>query len=392
MLQETAIKVEGLTKEFVLPHKKSNSLKQLFVNLGRKGKVDRRKVLNDISFTINKGEFFGIVGRNGCGKSTLLKLLAGVYTPTNGTIQVNGSLTPFIELGVGFNPELTGRENVYLNGALLGFTHKQMHTMYKDIVDFAELHDFMDQKLKNYSSGMQVRLAFSIAIRAKSDILIIDEVLAVGDAAFQKKCNDYFEKIKNSEKTVVIVTHDMGAVNRFCSRAIYIEDGRIVEIGSPSKVSKKYTLENMAENDKKDTSRPENLGKDVNRLDIKLLSDKIINSSEKLRFMVEYELNRDIKVDLGISIVRQGVSLVEHNTQRLKLGYLANKKYNINYEMELKYFNPGEYQVTVAIFERDKFKLIGYNADTCQFLIDNHGESRGGVFSIRGEWIKRNEI
>src|SRR5690606_31573026 len=149
---------------------------------------EKQQVLKNISFEIKKGEFVGIVGRNGSGKSTLLKLLAGIYSPDKGSIEVNGKLVPFIELGVGFNPELTGRENVFLNGALLGFNRKEMQAMYKDIVEFAELERFMDQKLKNYSSGMQVRLAFSIAIRAQSDILLIDEVLAVGDAAFQQKC------------------------------------------------------------------------------------------------------------------------------------------------------------------------------------------------------------
>src|SRR6185369_1020349 len=156
---------------------------------------ERQQVLKQVSFEIKKGEFFGIVGRNGSGKSTLLKLLAGIYVPDKGYIQVNGSLTPFIELGVGFNPELTGRENIFLNGALLGFDHKKVESIYDSIVDFAELHRFMDQKLKNYSSGMQVRLAFSIAIQAKTDILVLDEVLAVGDADFQRKCLQYFTQL-----------------------------------------------------------------------------------------------------------------------------------------------------------------------------------------------------
>ena len=176
---EVAIKVSHVSKSFKLPHEKSNSVKSIVVNPLKKRTYERQEVLKDINFEIKKGEFFGIVGRNGSGKSTLLKLLAGIYSPDKGSIQVNGKLTPFIELGVGFNPELTGRENVFLNGALLGFNRKEMSTMYDEIVEFAELEKFMDQKLKNYSSGMQVRLAFSIAIRAKSDILILDEVLAV---------------------------------------------------------------------------------------------------------------------------------------------------------------------------------------------------------------------
>ena len=188
---------------------------------------------------MKKGEFVGIVGRNGSGKSTLLKIIAGIYYPSAGDVWINGRLVPFIELGVGFNFELTGRENVYLNGAMLGFSNAEIDAMYDDIVEFAELKDFMDQKLKNYSSGMQVRLAFSIAIRAKGDILILDEVLAVGDADFQKKCNDYFESL-HGKQTVILVTHSMENVLKFCDRAVMIEGGKIVSEGSPSKVAKAY--------------------------------------------------------------------------------------------------------------------------------------------------------
>ena len=179
------------------------------------------------------------MGRNGSGKSTLLKILAGIYYPSKGRILINGTLVPFIELGVGFNPELTGRENVYLNGALLGFSNKEMDAMYEDIWRFAELEQFQDQKLKNYSSGMQVRLAFSIAIRAKGDILVLDEVLAVGDAAFQQKCNDYFASLKGNQ-TVILVTHSMENVRKFCDRAILIEDGRIIDDGDPKKIAEEY--------------------------------------------------------------------------------------------------------------------------------------------------------
>ncbi len=206
--------------------------------------------LRDISFEVKKGEFFGIVGRNGSGKSTLLKLLAGIYTPNEGSIQVAGKLTPFIELGVGFNHELSGRENVFLNGALLGFNRKEMTSMYDDIVEFAELERFMDQKLKNYSSGMQVRLAFSIAIRAKGAILLLDEVLAVGDAIFQKKCYDYFKELKKLKKTVILVSHDSNALQQFCDRAILIESGSIRREGKIGSVINEYTdLLNAEEED-----------------------------------------------------------------------------------------------------------------------------------------------
>ena len=211
-------------------------------NLYKIYRVGETKVyaLGGVDFTMYKGEFCAIVGPSGSGKSTLLKILAGVYYPSSGQVVVNGNLIPFIELGVGFNMELTGRENVYLNGAMLGFSNSEITAMYDDIVKFAELEDFMDQKLKNYSSGMQVRLAFSIVIRAKGDILILDEVLAVGDAAFQKKCNDYFASL-HGKQTVILVTHSMENVLQFCDRAIMLEQGKIAVSGTPKEVTKAYT-------------------------------------------------------------------------------------------------------------------------------------------------------
>ena len=238
--RKVAITVSHLSKTFKLPTERSFGLKQVIFNRlrGIKGYTEQQ-VLNDVSFKVYDGEFLGIVGRNGSGKSTLLKLLSKIYTPTKGKIEIDGSLVPFIELGVGFNPELTGRENVYLNGAMLGFSNQEMDAMYDDIVNFAELPEFMDQKLKNYSSGMQVRLAFSIAIRARGDILILDEVLAVGDAAFQKKCNDYFASL-HGKQTVILVTHSMENVMAYCDRAILIEKGKIIEKGEPAKVTEAY--------------------------------------------------------------------------------------------------------------------------------------------------------
>jgi ABC-2 type transport system ATP-binding protein len=240
MAKEIVISVRNIHKEFTLPQHKNTTFKQTVVNIVKKNKKVTQKVLDGVSFDINKGDFFGIVGRNGSGKSTLLKLIAGVYTPTAGQIIINGGLTPFIELGVGFNPELSGRDNVYLNGALLGFNRKQMSAMYDEIVAFAEIEPFMDQKLKNYSSGMQVRLAFSIAIKAENEIMIFDEVLAVGDANFQEKCVKQFEKYKREGKTIVLVTHSMGTVDQFCNRVALLDYGKINYIGDPEVAIRKY--------------------------------------------------------------------------------------------------------------------------------------------------------
>lgn len=239
-MNDIAVRVDHVTKTFKLPHEKQSSLKGALINFGKRG-YENQVALDNVSFEVKKGEFFGIVGRNGSGKSTLLKLISGIYSPDSGEITVNGKLVPFIELGVGFNPELSGRANVYLNGALLGFSRKEMAAMYDEIVEFAELERFMDQKLKNYSSGMQVRLAFSIAIRADSDILVLDEVLAVGDEAFQRKCNQYFAKLRKDKRTVILVTHSMDAVREYCDRAILVDNGGIVKAGDVSKVADEYS-------------------------------------------------------------------------------------------------------------------------------------------------------
>jgi ABC-2 type transport system ATP-binding protein len=236
-----AIEVAHVSKDFLLPHLRSTTLKHRVLNSFKGRRVlEVQHALRDIDFHVDAGAFFGVIGRNGSGKSTLLKILAGIYHATTGNVVTQGRLVPFIELGVGFNPELTGRENVYLNGALLGFSPAEVETMYDDIVAFAELEGFMDQKLKNYSSGMQVRIAFSVATRARADILLIDEVLAVGDVAFQRKCLDHFRALKRAKTTIVFVTHDMRLVREFCDRVILIEEGRILTEGDAGHAADEY--------------------------------------------------------------------------------------------------------------------------------------------------------
>ncbi len=237
----TMIEVHAVSKDFLLPHLRSTTVKSRFVNMFRRQRVmEVQHALRDIDFAVQQGEFLGVVGRNGSGKSTLLKILAGIYSPTSGFTVISGRLVPFIELGVGFNPELTGRENVYLNGALLGFSKNEVSEMYNDIVTFAELEDSMDQKLKFYSTGMYVRIAFSVATRARADILLIDEVLAVGDEAFRRKCFDHFHDLKRRGVTIVFVTHDMDAVRKFCDRGILIEGSRLVSEGDPDFIAGEY--------------------------------------------------------------------------------------------------------------------------------------------------------
>ena len=240
-----AVVVRDVSKTFRLPHLQAHTLKERALHPFRFRDVDELHAVREVSFEVAEGEMFGIVGRNGSGKSTLLKCLAGIYRIDAGDLEIHGRLSPFIELGVGFNPDLTARDNVIINAIMLGLSRKEAQARFDTILAFAELEEFVDLKLKNYSSGMYVRLAFATAVQVDADILIIDEVLAVGDAAFQQKCFDEFTRLKAAGRTILFVTHDMGAVERFCDRAMLIEAGSVVEIGEPASIARAYNRLNF---------------------------------------------------------------------------------------------------------------------------------------------------
>ncbi|MDP8911487.1 MAG: ABC transporter ATP-binding protein [Actinomycetota bacterium] len=237
---QPAIEAIGISKAFRLPHERRNTLKEYFLHPLRRTTYELNRALVDVTFSVENGEFFGIVGANGSGKSTLLKILASIYQPDSGEVRVNGKLSPFIELGVGFNPELTARDNIRVNATLLGLSASELARKFDEIVAFAELERFIDQKLKNYSSGMEVRLAYSIAIQAPFDILLLDEVLAVGDQSFQEKCFATFERFQEEGKTMVFVSHDLDSVARFCERALFLRNGRVELIGPTEQVIDRY--------------------------------------------------------------------------------------------------------------------------------------------------------
>ena len=239
--------VDRVHKRFEIPREQVNTLKERVLHPLRRSPADVLQALRGVSFAVRPGEFFGIVGRNGSGKSTLLKCLAGIYRVDSGQIYVNGRMSTFIELGVGFNPDLPARDNVELNATMLGLSPREARRRFDSVIDFAELREFVDLKVKNYSSGMLVRLAFSVMIHVDADMLLIDEVLAVGDAAFQQKCFEEFERIRRSGATVLFVTHDMSAVQRFCDRALLLEHGRAVELGDPERVGNRYLELNFSE-------------------------------------------------------------------------------------------------------------------------------------------------
>jgi ABC-2 type transport system ATP-binding protein len=236
-----AITVQNLSKTFRLPSERRGTLRERLMKLHLHNERKARRTLDDISFDIQQGEFFGIIGRNGSGKSTLLKILAGIYKPDKGSkVQIHGRIAPMLELGVGFNPELTGRENVFLNATILGLPRRKIQACYDEIVHFAELEDFMELQVKHYSSGMSVKLAFSVAMQVNAPILLLDEVLAVGDFVFQEKCFALFERYKREGKTIILVSHADGSMERFADRAMLIHDTRIRVIGKPKEVLETY--------------------------------------------------------------------------------------------------------------------------------------------------------
>jgi ABC-type polysaccharide/polyol phosphate transport system ATPase subunit len=250
-----AIEARGVEKTFRIPSHRIDSLKERAVRPFARVEYRELRALRAVSFDVHKGEFFGIVGRNGSGKSTLLKVLASIYRADAGRVRMAGRVAPFIELGVGLDPELTARENVVLNGVMMGLSQGEARRRLDAVLDFAELRDFRELKLKNYSSGMMVRLAFSVMIQSDANILLIDEVLAVGDAAFQQKCGDAFDKMRVAGRTVVLVTHDMSAVQRHCSRAMLLHDGELRHIGDPEEAARRYLRLNFAQTDARSRAR-----------------------------------------------------------------------------------------------------------------------------------------
>ena len=387
-MSKAIVEISKLTKSFKIPLEASSGVKQQLINIlkGRKG-YRVFTPLKDISFTINEGDFFGIVGRNGSGKSTLLKTIAGIYTPNSGNVKVHGSLVPFIELGVGFNPELTGRENIFLNGALLGFSHEEMESMYSAIVEFAELEDFMEERLKNYSSGMQVRLAFSIAIRAHADILLLDEVLAVGDEAFQKKCYSYFDKLKREKRTVILVTHDMAAVERFCTKAAFIEDGHVKMIGKPYRIAAAYSRSNSQNYDQTTGLNGDNEG---------AVPFKIVLRGTDGKEKTMYDFEETMTVDLswqqkgvkhvGVAIFREnGEYVYGPNTYQEKTS--AIKDQSARYTVKLN-LNEGRYFIKAGLMGANDTKVIAFIEEGPFFSVQRdyrHGRW-GGVTKLDHTW------
>jgi ABC-2 type transport system ATP-binding protein len=386
-----AIQVEDLHKSFRIPTHRVDSLKERVVRPFAARDYRELHALDGVSFDIRKGEFFGIVGRNGSGKSTLLKLLASIYRADSGTIRMAGRLAPFIELGVGFNVDLSARENVVLNGVMMGLTPQQTRDRLDAVIEFAELEDFVDLKLKNYSSGMLVRLAFSLMLEVDADILLIDEVLAVGDAAFQQKCADAFRDMKAAGKTIVLVTHEMSTVEEYCHRAMLIADGKIERIGDPAEVGRRYLRLNF---EGEGGRREDHAGGDeVRLLDVRVEDaggERLasLEQGEAIRLRADLEILRDAPggLSIGFMIVNaDGVGVFEFGQFAIdgsKSEVLsAGKRVKVIADIE-NLLSPGRYFVHCGVSRAHGKGVALYEPKALDFVIFGEDSHPRGIVTL----------
>jgi ABC-2 type transport system ATP-binding protein len=418
MDKDIAISVKNISKTFRIPHEKIYSVRGAVVGALKRNKgYEEFKALDDVSFEVKKGEFFGIIGRNGSGKSTLLKILAGIYQADQGKVKINGMISPFLELGIGFNPELSGRDNVYLNATVLGMSKKQIDKKFDSIVKFSELERFIDQKLKNYSSGMQVRLAFSVSIHANRDILLMDEVLAVGDSNFQKKCIDIFRNYRTHGKTVVLVTHDIASVRKYCNRAMLIHNGELIKIGDVDEVCDEYVVKNMTANTKKELQKKEAMksgeddrerllqaklkNKPQSIVDVNVCSEngkELLATTRGENFFVEVKVDlKEKRRNLHLAVQfwdRDGNFFVSgNNTQIDNFDCQWKTGSNIiRIDFSNHFLNKGNFYVKAIIFEynlKENVALDDFSTlEKGYFFISERKDAGGGVVYINHNWKK----
>ncbi|XLQ20260.1 MAG: polysaccharide ABC transporter ATP-binding protein [Candidatus Moraniibacteriota bacterium] len=421
--KEIAVKVKNVSKIFKIPHKKIDSMKSAFVNSLKKNTYEEFYALKDISVEVKKGEFLGIIGHNGAGKSTLLKILAGVYQPTSGSIEVNGMISPFLELGIGFNPELSGRDNIYLNATVLGLTKKQIDEKFDEIVAFAELEKFIDEQLKNYSSGMKARLAFSVSIHADREILIMDEVLAVGDSRFQEKCLDIFRGYKERGKTVILVTHSMATVREYCDRALLLHKGELLGSGDVNDVCDEYIIKNMSEDQREELEKKERIEKEEQEHEKSLRGGmkRQVKNENIITDIQVFDIDRNklteitwgddffVEIEVQVSKIKhnlvQAVQIFDNETNVFLCGNNTDvDNFNCSWQKDRNVFiiyfkntmfNTGEIYIKAVLFENKSGQNDIVDSNSTKEL-NNHiikiKKQKGsgvGIMRIEHEWSKK---
>jgi len=393
-----AVKVEHLWKTFQIPHERRTTLFENLVGMMMPRQYETFTVLKDISFEVDEGEFVGIIGDNGSGKSTLLKIIANILRPTKGTVNVKGKMTPFLELGVGFQPDLTVKENIGVYATVMGLSRREIKERRDEVIEFAGLENFEDTKLKNLSSGMQVRLAFSTAIQTKPDVLLVDEVLAVGDMEFQQKCFDVFDRYRKEGVTILFVSHDLGAVRKFCDKTLLLKNGGVVSYGKTNYVIDKYIYkqsEIIAETSAIGTNEERKTRWGNNKIDIlgvKFLDKKGMDNSnfismDSMTVRMLYDSHEKVHAPVfGIAFYWQDIYCYGTNTEfgKYDTGMVFGKGH-VDFAIERLPMLTGKFEVTVAIVDSIYRTTYDWHDRLHSFEVHNPTRDQG-IFCIEGKW------
>ncbi len=402
-MKQNAIALRDINKCFRVPLDRSTTLKYKFTHPRSTSRYRELHAVRGITCDIPHGQFLGITGPNGCGKSTLLKILSRIYKPDSGSMSIQGRVSPFLELGVGFNSELTARENVFLGGAVLGLTRAELRERVDRIISFADLEDCADQKLKNFSSGMQVRLAFSVAIQADAGILLMDEVLAVGDARFQEKCFDIFSRYKREGRTIVLVSHDLGAITNYCDRALLMDHGQIIDDGNPTEVTAHYRRNIGADSDRTATAiegstnvAPSRWGtQEVEVVGVRLLGPdgtphQTVYTGQPFTVEVDFAVRTSVpEVVCGLAFRRSdGNTLSGPNSRTgghpIRLSPEV-KTGTVRYVVPDNPLLGGSYLLTAAIYDEHAARALDHVEDVLAFRVADE-EGRLGFVDLGGRW------
>ena len=408
---DVAVSLDGLGKKFRLTHDRNWTLKATML-AGHRTRYEEFWALRDLSLEVEHGQTFGIIGGNGSGKSTLLKVLAGILRPDEGTTTVDGRLSALLELGAGFHPELTGRENVYLNGAILGFTAREIRRRFDDIVGFAELDRFIDEPVRNYSSGMYVRLGFSVAIHVEPEVLLVDEVLAVGDLTFQKRCLDRFAQLKAEGRTIIVVSHDLDMVGWLCDRTAWIQQGTLQAVGPSSKVIGQFAIgidpttpaAHTGDGERPAFERlsPNDLVKSVALVDPNGHPTNVVGSGRQISIRVRYDsqaAGEPVTVALGLyradgthvaSINSGATTRGLARSNQAPDGEATSELIEVDYVVPALPVQPGIYELSVALHDTSMRRVLERHTHILRFEVSPTGiDPQNGLVALGGTWEAR---
>lgn len=395
MAGQVVLQVDHLTKAFRVHHQKANSLKQLIAARGR-NRYEEFIAVDDVSFDVHEGEVFGVIGQNGSGKSTLLKCMAGILRPNSGTVTVHRKVGALLELGAGFHPELSGAENVFLNASILGMPRREIARRFDDIVEFSGIPGFIDQPVKTYSSGMYVRLAFAVAINVDPELLIVDEILAVGDVSFQRRCMEKFVEFRNEGRTIIIVTHDMTSVKNMCDRAVWLEHGNVTGIGDPGDLVDAYTEHMLGQNLRNTDGSVRRGSGEIQVTEVEMFVDddsapvKRCRTGDRVRFRLHYQATKAVPQPVvGIAIESLAGALVTAPNTR-DVGLVPPSMSGsgvIDVTIPRVDLLPGTFDLHCSITDFNMAHVYDHLHTALRFdVMTGKPYETGGVVTLRPEW------